>query len=202
MSLLPNPGVKKTINDMAPPLFTSRPKISSDNLKLENHGNRVLNRKIIHVEFLPQGTTINVDRYCQTLKNLRRIIQNKRGMLTKDVCLLHDNARPHPANVITALLDSFGWNDLRHLAHSPDLALSDFHLFLHLKQHLAGKRFETDKDVEKEMRTWLRMPCRNSTIRELRTLCHGSPSASSIVTGITKNSRDMYLQCHMLSCKK
>lgn len=112
---------------------------------------------IIHIEFLPQGTTINADRYCQTLKNLRRAIQNKRrGMLTKGVCLLHDNARPHTANVITALLNSFKWNVLRHPAHSPDLAPSDYHLFLHLKQHLAGKRFETDENVEKEVRTWLR----------------------------------------------
>jgi len=41
------------------------------------------------------GTTINADRYCETLKKLRWAIQNRRkGMLTKGVCLLHDNARP------------------------------------------------------------------------------------------------------------
>ncbi|GFV70845.1 putative transposase [Trichonephila clavipes] len=35
-------------------------------------------------EFMPRGTTINADRYSETLNKLRRAIQNKRrGMLTK-----------------------------------------------------------------------------------------------------------------------
>jgi len=48
------------------------------------------------VDFMAHGTTINADRYCETLKKLRRAIQNRRrGMLTKGVCLPHGNAR-HP----------------------------------------------------------------------------------------------------------
>ncbi|KAF2895151.1 hypothetical protein ILUMI_11022 [Ignelater luminosus] len=54
---------------------------------------------ILLIEYIPQGKTIKSARYCETLKKLRRAIQNKRkGMLTKGVCLLHDNARPHTAN--------------------------------------------------------------------------------------------------------
>ena len=37
---------------------------------------------------------------------------------------------------------------LDHLAHSPDLAPSDFHLFLHLKKHLAGQKFHEDEEVK------------------------------------------------------
>ncbi|MGR0202337.1 hypothetical protein, partial [Klebsiella pneumoniae] len=38
---------------------------------------------ILLIDFLPQGETINANRYCETLKKLRRAIQNKRrGMLT------------------------------------------------------------------------------------------------------------------------
>lgn len=72
-------------------------------------------------------------------------------MLIKGVCLLHDNARPCTA-VITILLESFGWNVLHHPVHSP----SDFHLFLYLKQHLAGNTSETDEEMEEEVRKWLR----------------------------------------------
>lgn len=51
---------------------------------------------VLLVDIMPSGTTINADAYCQTLKKLRRAIQNRRtGRLTKGVCLLHDNARPH-----------------------------------------------------------------------------------------------------------
>jgi hypothetical protein len=55
------------------------------------------------VNFLPQGDTINAAAYCETLKKLCQVIQNKRrGMLTQGV-LLHDNARPHTARAMPVL---------------------------------------------------------------------------------------------------
>lgn len=110
---------------------------------------------IILIEYLPQGETINSARYCETLKKLRRAIQNKRrGMLTKGVCLLHDNARPHTANATKELLASFKWDVLNHPAHSPDLAPSDYYLFTSLKLHMGGKRFSTDEEVKEEVGKW------------------------------------------------
>jgi len=51
---------------------------------------------VLLVEFLPQGTTINSAVYCETLKKMRRAIQNKRhGMLSATILLLHNNTRPH-----------------------------------------------------------------------------------------------------------
>ena len=38
-------------------------------------------------------------------------------------------------------------------SYSPDLAPSDFHLFLHLKKHLAGKKFDDDDELQ-EVMTW------------------------------------------------
>ncbi|KAJ4428174.1 hypothetical protein ANN_24189 [Periplaneta americana] len=62
---------------------------------------------ILLIDFLPRGETVNADRYCETLRKLRRAIQNKRrGMLTAGVVLLHDNARPHTARRIAAVLTS------------------------------------------------------------------------------------------------
>jgi histone-lysine N-methyltransferase SETMAR len=42
---------------------------------------------------------------------------------------------------------------LDHPPYSPDLAPSDFHLFLHLKKHLTGKKFDDDDDVQEEIMT-------------------------------------------------
>jgi len=36
------------------------------------------------------------------------------------------------------------WDILDHPPYSPDLVPSDFHLFLHLKKHLAEKKFNDD----------------------------------------------------------
>jgi histone-lysine N-methyltransferase SETMAR len=109
---------------------------------------------VLLVDFMPHGTTINAAAYCETLKRLRRAIQNRRrGMLTCGVTLLHDNARPHTARPTQQLLQSFNWEVLDHPAHSPYVAPSDFHLFLHLKQHLAGQKFTKLKN---EVTAWLR----------------------------------------------
>ena len=35
-----------------------------------------------------------------------------------------------------------------HPLYSPDLAPSDFHLFLHLKKFLGGKRYDDDDDLK------------------------------------------------------
>jgi hypothetical protein len=46
--------------------------------------------------------------HTDTLKRLRQAIQStRRGMLTRGVCILHDNARPHTARVTQELLQIF-----------------------------------------------------------------------------------------------
>ncbi|GBN18853.1 Histone-lysine N-methyltransferase SETMAR [Araneus ventricosus] len=63
---------------------------------------------VLLVDFMQRGTTINAVAYGQTMRKLRRAIQNKRhGMLTEGILLLHDNARPHTAAQIRALFDSW-----------------------------------------------------------------------------------------------
>ena len=100
-------------------------------------------QSVLMVEFLPQGTTINSAVYYETLKKLGRTIQNKRrGMLSATILLLHDNALPHSAAQTQDLITSFRWEQMEHPPYSPDLSPSDFHLFLHLKKFLGGKRLD------------------------------------------------------------
>jgi hypothetical protein len=54
-------------------------------------------------------------------------------MLTSGVVLLYDIARPHTAARTRALLEHLNWDLFGHPAYSPDLALSDHHLFTCLK---------------------------------------------------------------------
>jgi histone-lysine N-methyltransferase SETMAR len=79
----------------------------------------------------------------------------RRGMLTKGVCLLHDNARPQVARQTVALLDQFGWDIITHPPYSPDLAPCDYHLFPKLKEHLAGRRFSDDDEVKVAVQRFL-----------------------------------------------
>ncbi|KFM80042.1 Histone-lysine N-methyltransferase SETMAR, partial [Stegodyphus mimosarum] len=100
------------------------------------------------------GTTINADSYCETLRRLRRAIQNKRrGMLTSGIVLIHDNARAHSARVTQRLLQQFQWDIFEHPPYTPDLASSDFHLFPKLKQWLGGKCFQNDSELKETVTT-------------------------------------------------
>ena len=47
---------------------------------------------------------------------------------------------------------NFKWDILDH----PELAPSDFLLFLHLKKHLAGKNIDDDDEVQEEVMTWFK----------------------------------------------
>lgn len=111
---------------------------------------------VLLVEYCPRGQTINAERYRVTLRNLRRAIQNKRrGMLSEGIVLLHDNARPHTARDTQRLIEQFGWEQFNHPPYSPDLAPSDFHLFLHMKRELGGRRFACDDDAKNAVNLWL-----------------------------------------------
>jgi hypothetical protein len=52
---------------------------------------------------------------------------------------------------------SFNWEVLDHSAHTPNLTPSDLHMFLHLKKHLASKKFHEDEEVKNKVTTWLRV---------------------------------------------
>ena len=45
---------------------------------------------------------------------------------------------------------------LNYPPYSPDLAPSDLLLFLHLKKHLAGKKFDDDDVVQEEVMTYFK----------------------------------------------
>jgi histone-lysine N-methyltransferase SETMAR len=89
---------------------------------------------VVLIEFMEPGTTITSQMYCETLKKLRRTIQNKRrGILTSGVVLLHNNTRPHTAACTQALLQQFRWDLFDHQPYGLDLTPSDFHLFTRMK---------------------------------------------------------------------
>jgi len=77
------------------------------------------------------------------------------------VLLLHDNAPAHTSDVATSTAAECGYKLLPHPPYLPDLALSDFYLFPLLKEHLRGRRYESDDDViqtgiQKLQKRWIK----------------------------------------------
>ncbi|GBM38368.1 Histone-lysine N-methyltransferase SETMAR [Araneus ventricosus] len=69
-------------------------------------------------------------------------------MLSQCIVLRHDNTCPHSAGVTQNLIQQFGWEQFDHPPFSPDLAPSDYHLFLNLKRDFRRRHFDSDEDAE------------------------------------------------------
>ncbi|GFY35902.1 histone-lysine N-methyltransferase SETMAR [Trichonephila clavipes] len=64
------------------------------------------------------------------------------------VAFHQDNARPYTSVVTHQDLWELGWEVLTHPPYSPDLALSDYPLFLALQNFLSYKKLESREDYE------------------------------------------------------
>ncbi|KAJ7341759.1 hypothetical protein JRQ81_006703 [Phrynocephalus forsythii] len=85
---------------------------------------------------------------CDALK------QKHCGIISKGVCLLADNAPVHTAQASVVTAHRLGYELLQHPPYSPDLAPSDFFLFLEKKKPLCGWRFDDRDDVIFEVEQW------------------------------------------------
>jgi len=91
---------------------------------------------VVLADFLEKETTINSQRYIETLTALKR--RSERIGIRNETLLQHDNARPHTSAATRDAIQRLEFSVLPHPPYSPDLAPSDFHLFPKLKKHLKG----------------------------------------------------------------
>ena len=102
---------------------------SSENWCLQCFGTH----KAQYWNIIRRSTTINSAWYSEMFTGrLKPAIRRKRrGLLSKGVVLLHNNARPHTA---AETLRKLKFQVMAHPLYSPDLAPSDYHLFCPLKE--------------------------------------------------------------------
>ncbi|GBN87781.1 hypothetical protein AVEN_200156-1 [Araneus ventricosus] len=81
-----------------------------------------------------QPLMLIVESYCETLRGLRKAVENKRRGKN------------------TGFASQF-W--MGGLAASPDLAPCDFHVFGKLKVHLGGRQFSNNDQVQTVILSWL-----------------------------------------------
>ncbi len=109
---------------------------------------------VIYFELLPPGTSVTATLYCEQLHKLRAALLDKRPGRGKElgkVRLLVDNAKPHSAKVTRQTLESFRWEKVPHSPYSPDLSPTDYQLFRSLSNHLRGKMFDKNVQLEQDL---------------------------------------------------
>ncbi|KAK6767032.1 hypothetical protein RB195_026354 [Necator americanus] len=103
---------------------------------------------LVHWEMLEKNKTVEKNLYIAQLHRVKEAIQLKRPHRRGQVILLHDNARPHTANIVKAALQELDWEVLQHPPYSPDLAPTDYHLFRSLSNQMRGVTFDNNEDLE------------------------------------------------------
>jgi len=79
------------------------------------------------IEYVSPKTTMNEQYYASLLLKLCDTIKEKRrGMLTRGVCRLNDNALVHKSMIAQEAVRDCGFVQLDHHAYSPDMTSSDY----------------------------------------------------------------------------
>jgi hypothetical protein len=83
--------------------------------------------------------------------------------------LLHNNAIPHIEARTLKTLRKLEWEVMKHPAHSPDLAPSDFHISGMLTEALGGRKFQCGDDVKMRCISGYKRNQRLSIVMALRS---------------------------------
>ncbi len=99
-------------------------------------------------DYLTYGNTIDGSYYASLIEQLHAaILQRQYGKINCGVLLLHDNAPVHKSKLVPVAIRQTDFVELNHPSYSPDIAPSDYHMFLHLKRFLRGKSFGSDDEM-------------------------------------------------------
>jgi histone-lysine N-methyltransferase SETMAR len=71
-------------------------------------------------------------------------------MLTSSVVILHDSACPYTA----AHTQAFSWELFDHPPYSLDLTLSDYHLFMYVKNWLGTQCLNNNEELMEGIKMW------------------------------------------------
>jgi histone-lysine N-methyltransferase SETMAR len=145
---------------------------------------------ILLIDYLPKGQTINAVFYLSLLVQLKDISKEKKlreshlgGLVLARQCT------GLPRTYDPEKMAYLGFQCLDHPPYSPDLAPSDYHLFLGLKKHLKGRHFSSDTEVIAAAETWLNRQSSELFLVTCKRWSNGLRSVLSFVGSTLNKSR-------------
>ena len=108
---------------------------------------------VLYYELFPENQTINSNKYCSQLDQMKAALDEKHPELANRKCIIfhQGNRRPHVSLMTRQKLLQLGWEVLIHPLYSPDIVTLDFHLFQSLQNSLNGKNFNSLEDCKRRL---------------------------------------------------
>ncbi len=101
------------------------------------------NQIVEKVKQQPHSSSRKLDKLHAGLVQKRSKLANRAGIV-----LLHDNARPHVSFRTCQKLTELYWDILPHPPYSPDIALTDYHLFRSMQNDLDRICFDSFEAID------------------------------------------------------
>ena len=108
---------------------------------------------VLYYELLLENQTINSNKHCSQLDQLKAARDEKCPELVNRKCIIfqQDNARSHVSLVTKQKLFQLGWEVLIHLPYSSDIEPSYLHLSWSLQNSLNWKTFNSFEDCKRHL---------------------------------------------------
>lgn len=91
---------------------------------------------ILLIDYLAHGSTTDSQYYESLIDLLRRaVLEKRRRKISHGALLFYENAPIHKSNIVQAVIHQAGFVELNHPAYSPDIAPTNYYLFLNLKKN-------------------------------------------------------------------
>ena len=107
---------------------------------------------VLYYELLPENQTINSNKYCSQLDQLKAALDEKRPELVNIKCIIfhQDNARPHVSLMTRQKLLQVGWEVMIHPPYSRHCPFR-FPFISVFKNSLNGKNFNSLEDCKRHL---------------------------------------------------
>lgn len=93
----------------------------------------------VFFEVLHEGGTVNGNRYLQFLEKAIQFFSQKLDVHGSQLSVMHDNARPHVAQIVRSWMREEGVAWVKQPPYSPDFNLMDRFIFRNFETHRRGK---------------------------------------------------------------
>ncbi|GBP95514.1 Mariner Mos1 transposase [Eumeta japonica] len=128
---------------------------------------------VVYFELLNPSETITGTLYRTHSMKSNRALKEKRPQyysIHDKIILSQDNARPHAVFPLKNYFKTLNWEVLPHSSYSPDIAPSDYHLFLSLAHALSEQRFTSYEDTKNWVDLWIASKGKEFFRLSIRTL--------------------------------
>jgi hypothetical protein len=122
-------------------------------------------------------------------------------MLTFGVVLHTDSALSRSAARTRTPLEHFDWELFHHPPYSPNLAPSDYHLFMYLNNWLGSQRFNSNEELMEGAKTWLSSQEADFFCTAIQNFFPDTTNASFPTVTILRSSLSVYVLFVLLTAQ-